>query len=92
MSQSEKRISISSEAVTDILLRLNILSEELGILSSSVNKSVTNAELQGWNDNSYYRFKEEYDSTERQVKDILSQYEEVLIPNLKKILNSIENF
>ena len=88
----DKRISISQDAVNEILKRANILVEESQILLNTTTKSVVNAEMQGWNDINYIRFKDNYDTAERTLKDGIKQFEEVLVPELKKLLNSIEDF
>lgn len=88
----DNRISISQEAVNEIAKRATILVEEGQILLNSVNKSVMAAELNGWNDMHYIRFKDNFDGAERTMKDSLKQFEEVLIPELKKLSNAIEDF
>lgn len=88
----DKRISISQDAVNEILKRANILVEESQILLSTTTKSVVNAEMQGWTDINYIRFKDNYDTAERTLKEGIKQFEEVLVPELKKLLNSIEDF
>jgi len=87
-----KNISVSEEVVNDILKRIHILVEESTILINQANRSVTSAEIQGWNDINYIHFKDNYDNAERQVKEGLKEFEESIIPELKRILNSIEEF
>lgn len=88
----DKRISISQDAVNEILKRMNILVEEGQMLLNTTNKSVLNAEMQGWNDLNFIRFKDNFDIAERTLKDGFKQFEESLIPELKKLLNAIEDF
>lgn len=88
----DKRISISQDAVNEILKRMNILVEEGQMLLNSTNKAVLNAEMQGWNDMNFIRFKDNFDIAERTLKDGFKQFEEGLIPELKKLLNAIEDF
>lgn len=88
----DKRISISQDAVNEILKRMNILVEEGQMLLNTTNKSVLNAEMQGWNDLNFIRFKDNFDIAERTLKDGFKQFEEGLVPELKKLLNAIEDF
>jgi hypothetical protein len=88
----DRRISVSQEAVNEILKRSNILLEETSILLNGASKSVMNAEIQGWSDMNYIKFKDDFDNAERTIKDGLKQFEDILIPELKKILHSIEDF
>jgi predicted proteasome-type protease len=87
-----KTISVSEETVTDILKRILILIEETNILLNQSNRSVMSAEIQGWNDINYIQFKDMYDTAERQVKEGIKEFDEVLVPELKKIISSIEEF
>lgn len=87
-----KRISIDQDAVNEILKRSAALVEEVNIMISGANRAVVNAELQGWNDEHYVNFKDNFEMAERLLKDGVKQFEETLIPDLKKILRSIEDF
>ena len=87
-----KNIVVSEEAVNDILKKILIMIEEVQILTNQSNRSVSAAELQGWNDMNYIHFKDKFDNAERQIKEGIKEMEEVLVPDLKKILNSIEDF
>lgn len=87
-----RKISIDQDAVNEILKRSNALVEEVNIMISGANRAVVNAELQGWNDEYYINFKVNFEMAERLLKDGVKQFEETLIPDLKKILRSIEDF
>jgi len=87
-----KSILVNEETVNEILKRLNILAEETNIVLSQANRAVENAELQGWNDLNYVTFKDNFENAERKIKEGVKEIEEVLTPELKKILASIESF
>lgn len=89
---STRRISIDQDAVNEILKRSSALVEEVGIMLSGADRALVNAELQGWNDEYYINFKDDFDIAERLIKEGVKQFEETLIPELKKILASIEDF
>jgi hypothetical protein len=89
---STRRISIDQDAVNEILKRSSALVEEVGIMLSGANRALINAEMQGWNDEYYINFKDDFEIAERLIKEGVKQFEETLIPELKKILSSIEDF
>ena len=89
---STRRVSIDQDAVNEILKRSSALVEEVGIMLSGANRALINAEMQGWNDEYYINFKDDFEIAERLIKEGVKQFEETLIPELKKILNSIEDF
>lgn len=89
---STRRVSIDQDAVNEILKRSSALVEEVGIMLSGANRALINAEMQGWNDEYYINFKDDFEIAERLIKEGVKQFEETLIPELKKILSSIEDF
>lgn len=86
------QINVNSTSVSNVLKKLNLLSEELRLIISDVDKTIDNAELEGWNDAQYFAFKESfYDSKSLMINGV-KRVEEDLIPTLRKILRSAEEF
>jgi hypothetical protein len=59
---STRRISIDQDAVNEILKRSSALVEEVGIMLSGANRALINAEMQGWNDEYYINFKDDFET------------------------------
>jgi len=87
-----KRISVDENSILDILKRTIALADDTNIALNSVSRTLTNAESQGWNDDSYYKYNELYSQQEKKIKDVLREIEEVSIPELKGIVRAINDF
>jgi hypothetical protein len=48
--------------------------------------------MEGWSDAKFARFKDEYLTGDRMIKEGLNYFEDVLEPELKRILAVIENY
>jgi hypothetical protein len=86
------RVSVDPDTVMDILKKSNNIVDDINLLLSAINKSVYDAEISGWNDHRYDLFKDNFDTGEKMLKDGVRHFEDVLIPDLKRILVSIEDF
>ena len=50
------------------------------------------AESNGWKDESYYRFRDEFENMSRRYSDAVKDAEDNLIPRLNHINAAIDNF
>ena len=86
------RISVDGLVVQDLLRKSNRLIEEARESLDSLNQAVAAAEMSGWNDASYYKFRDNFTMAKRQIEDGLALLEEVAVPELRRILANIDNF
>lgn len=89
---SEMKVVVDGAVVQELLRKTNKLIEETRINLNALNQAVAAAEMMGWNDKNYYRFKDNFSIAKRHFDEGLSLMEEVISPELKRILNNIENF
>lgn len=87
-----KNISVSEESVTDLIKVITQLLEDTKSLVGAVNKSIDNAEMDGWNDQKLITFKDDFSYVERNFSNGILQIDNVLIPELKKIQYMIESY
>ena len=85
-------IHISQESVQNILKRLRIFVEDSNSLLAAVKKAVIEAEINGWKDESYFRFKDDFENMSRRYADSIKEAEDNLIPRLNHINAAIDNF
>lgn len=90
--QVAKRISVDETAITEILKKTIALVDDTYISLNGVSRMLSNAETQGWDDDSYVKYAEMYQQQEKRIRDTLRELEEVSIPELKGILRSINDF
>lgn len=88
----DTKIAVSLTALTEILKKSELFLEDTAMALGNVNKSVYNAEILGWNDNSYSKFKDDFDNLQKNIRDSLRDFEEVLIPSLKKKIEYLKDF
>jgi S-methylmethionine-dependent homocysteine/selenocysteine methylase len=86
------QITINLVAVNNILRKLKTLEEEARIILSETDKTISNAELEGWNDSKYHVFKDTFYDTKALIIGGLKRIDEEHIPYLKKIIRSTEDF
>jgi len=87
-----EQITINLVAVQNILRKLRTLSEEAHILVSETDKTIQNAELEGWNDSKYHAFRDQFLDTKTLFSGAIKRIEEEHIPSLKKIIRAAEDF
>lgn len=85
-------IHVSQESVQNILKKMRVFAEDSNNLLSSLKRAVMEAEINGWKDESYYRFKDEFENMSRRYSDALKEAEDNLIPRLNHINAAIDNF
>lgn len=85
-------IHISQESVQNILKKMKIFTEESNNLMTSLKRAVMEAESNGWKDESYYRFRDEFENMSRRYSDAVKDAEDNLIPRLNHINAAIDNF
>lgn len=86
------KININLESIQIILKKIQNLQEESYFLLSEVDKNLSNAEIEGWNDQRYYEFKDSFDDTKSFFNNGIKKIDEEHIPYLKKILRIAEEF
>ena len=85
-------IHVSQESVQNILKKMRVFVEDSNNLLFSLKRAVMEAEINGWKDESYYRFKDEFENMTRRYSDGLKEAEDNLIPRLNHINAAIDNF
>lgn len=88
----DTKIAISLTALTEILKKSELFLEDTSIALGNVNRAVYNAEVLGWNDSSYSKFKDDFDNLQKNIKDSLRDFEETLIPGIKKKIEYLKDF
>jgi uncharacterized GH25 family protein len=86
------QITINIIAVNNILRKLRALEEETRIVLAETDKTIANAELEGWNDSKYHMFKDSFYDTKALINGGLKRIDEEHLPFLKKIIRSTEDF
>lgn len=87
-----EQINVNIQAVTNVLRKCAALNEEIQILLSEADKSIANAEIEGWNDFRYHTFRDSFYDTKSYINNATKRIEEEHIPYLKKIIRSSEEF
>jgi len=86
------QLTINLVAVQNILRKLKSLEEESRISLAEVDKTIQNAELEGWSDSKYHSFRDQFFDTKGLFNNAIKRIEEEHIPSLKKIIHSVEDF
>ena len=86
------QITINVVAVQNILRKLKALEEEARMSLAETDKTIQNAELEGWNDAKYHAFRDQFFDTKGLFNSAIKRIEEEHIPALKKIIRSAEDF
>ncbi len=85
-------ISLNVASVSNILRKMQNLQEEMRLLMSDTEKSILNAELEGWNDKNYHYFVDSFLDTKGLFSAAEKKIDEEHIPFLKKMIRSAEEF
>jgi len=86
------QINVNTESITNILSKLTDFREEIEARIMELQRIVDIAEDEGWNDSSYHEFKDFFQDIRSAILDPVRVIEEEMIPSLKKIMRSAENF
>lgn len=87
-----KSINANEDVVREVLKNSTALMENTRESLDLLERVILSAEINGWSDHNYHIIKEKIDEANRSMKDALMAYEEDICPNLKKIIESIDNF
>lgn len=87
-----ENISININSVSNILRRMQNLQEEMRLLVLDTEKSILNAELEGWNDKNYHYFVDSFIDTKSMFTIAEKKIDEEHIPFLKKMIRASEDF
>lgn len=88
----DKRVSVSEESINDLIKHLQyLITETYGNIDDMV-KSIDNAEMEGWNDNKFIEFKDDFLNAERMFKQGLRHLEDSSLSNLRRIKMIIEQY
>jgi len=88
----DKKISVSEEALNEIYKSISNMVEENYSLLNTVSKSIDSAENDGWTDSRFIRFRDEFLNAERLFREGNSYFEDILLPEIKRIQILIENY
>ena len=83
-------IRINTDSIHMVMKKLEFMKEELGILLSDADKEIELAEIEGWDDKSFFKFKEEYLNTKHEISNSLKRIEEDHLVYLKNIIKNTE--
>lgn len=89
---SEMKISVDGAVIQELIRKTNKMIEDTRMNLSLLDQSVVTAEMTGWNDKNYHKFKENFMIAKRNVEEGISLLEEVVLPFLKRTMSNIENF
>lgn len=89
---TDSQITINKDSLIDIKRKLTAFKEESEEYLSNVERSVLNAELEGWNDSRYDEFRDKFMETKQIINNELKRIEEELLPFLKKTENAFDSF
>jgi len=89
---TDSQITINKDSLIDIKRKLTAFKEEAEEYLSNVERSVLNAELEGWNDSRYDEFRDKFMETKQIFNNELKRVEEELLPFLKKTENAFDSF
>ena len=78
-------IHVSQESIQNMLRKLKIFAEDSATLLMTSKRALAEAEISGWKDESFFRFKDEFE-------DAIKEVEENLIPRLNHINTVIDSF
>lgn len=87
-----ERISINREALVDIKRKLTLFVEDTEEGIKSLDRSITNAELEGWDDSKYDEFYDKYTELSLNINNEIKRVEEELLPFIKKLETSFDDF
>lgn len=79
-------IRINTDSLLLVMKKLEYMKEELGTLLSDVDKEIELAELEGWDDKTFFKFKEDYLNTRYEISSSLKRIEEEHIIYLRKLI------
>ena len=83
-------IRINTDSIRMVMKKLEFMKEELGVLLSDADKEIELAEIEGWDDKSFFKFKEEYLNTKHEISNSLKRIEEDHLVYLKNIIKNTE--
>jgi len=92
MEQGSGQISLNKDALKEVVRRLNIFLEETDEQLRTLDRTVANAETDGWNDMYYHEFYEQYSDTALIIRNELKKIEEEILPNLRRLERSADEF
>ena len=85
-------IHVSQESIQNMLRKLKIFAEDSASLLMTSKRALAEAEISGWKDESFFRFKDEFENMSRKYADAIKEVEENLIPRLNHINTVIDSF
>jgi len=88
----DNKISVSEESIRDISKKLNILLDSVHSSVNMVKKSIDLAEMEGWTDRRFLIFREEFEQSERFLKEGTQYIEDILLPEIKRIQAILEGY
>jgi len=86
------QISINKDTVIEVRKRITIFLEEAEETLKNAERSVYDAELEGWNDHRYKEFLDMYLDIQQNITNELKKMDEDIVPYLRKLEISIDDF
>lgn len=88
----DKKISVSEEALAEIAKAMSIMVEETYMHLGNLHRAIDSAEMEGWTDIKFIKFRDEFLNADRLYKEGNSYLEDILMPEIKRIQILIEGY
>ena len=88
----DKRISVTEESINEINKSMVQLLENVHMSINEVKKSIDIAEMEGWTDHKFMKFKEDFQQSERYFKEGLQYVDDIIMPEIKRIRLVLEGY
>jgi len=88
----DTKIAVTEEALAELTKSLNELLDSNNHAINSVKRSLDLAEVEGWNDRKFTKFKEDFSQAERYLKEGSQYIEDILLPELRRIYMILEGY
>lgn len=85
------KISMNTDSIANIVRKLEFMHEEIGILVSDMEKEIEMAEMEGWDDKSFFQFKDNYADSRHELSSVMKRIEEEHLVFLRRLLHSSED-
>lgn len=86
------QISVNRDVIVEIRKKVALFREEAEETLKNAERSVHNAELEGWNDVRYEEFYDMYTEIQQNIQNEFKRIDEEIIPYLRKLEISFDEF
>ena len=86
------QITVNRETIVEIRKKVTLFKEEAEETLKNAERSVHNAEIEGWNDARYEEFYDMYTEIQQNILNEFKRIDEEIIPYLRKLEISFDDF